>query len=880
MYLRGLCIKHDRRTKVDAFAATAASDAARARAERASVVERSRARVAMADKLRGALANAKNRVQTAVQNQRERRTGSDDATTVRASEDVRALREQLREALEHGQALERAQAALNGEMRRQANANAELKKAAEAAQGEKEEIRQRAATVWSQMTAQIEELKAELSRARARTEGKGGDVDEEALDELEQKAHTEARAIKKVLLEEREKFEMEKQTLKERISELETLLASSREGVARSGESSKETAAMHEDAREARARVAQLESSIEGVKSESEAKVKELESQVKSIRIELEAQVASAKTQLVQAQSSSGAATQALETQLASMQSELQATQLELESKSAALEQAQSSLVQARSSSGTAIEEHSITLETLSEAEVRLGQLQTELDEANATTSALRGVSDELAEERIRNEDLQAHLVTLRSLEKKEKKNEEDMKVASEEIARQKAEIDRLQTELNAARKIQSQADASQALAAHDMESRLKNLQSELESTRATMQEVESASSSDKQQLEATNARLSEQAGANERMRAELQAKTDALTRAESSSTTAMEEVSAQLAFAQAALNAKTEELERANDARESMQSKLSALQVELQTKHDALEVAQASSGTAHELEKEVEAIRAELAAVRAQLLAKEHKLASFEEQASSTRNELQEKLEKSLKHAREQIQLVTEASETKHSSLAIDLETLKANLASAETRNAVMNEELRLTNEALSRSSAEVASIVQIQTQFEQLSARHKESEVAREHLKESLRVANERLVVLEERLKEAEENDATTAEALRTANEEAAKAKDNVASVASASATQFAQERQMMKNALGELQTERDILVKMLKTFHSHGVIHSTSETPQDSDAGSASDFTKRFTEAPSLASVFTPRKRAPYVDTSVPPSPASPN
>ena len=562
------------------------------------------------------------------------------------------------------------------------------------------------------------------------------------------------------------------------------------------------------------------------------------------------------------------------------MQSELQATQLELESKSAALEQAQSSLVQARSSSGTAIEEHSITLETLSEAEVRLGQLQTELDEANATTSALRGVSDELAEERIRNEDLQAHLVTLRSLEKKEKKNEEDMKVASEEIARQKAEIDRLQTELNAARKIQSQADASQALAAHDMESRLKNLQSELESTRATMQEVESASSSDKQQLEATNARLSEQAGANERMRAELQAKTDALTRAESSSTTAMEEVSAQLAFAQAALNAKTEELERANDARESMQSKLSALQVELQTKHDALEVAQASSGTAHELEKEVEAIRAELAAVRAQLLAKEHKLASFEEQASSTRNELQEKLEKSLKHAREQIQLVTEASETKHSSLAIDLETLKANLASAETRNAVMNEELRLTNEALSRSSAEVASIVQIQTQFEQLSARHKESEVAREHLKESLRVANERLVVLEERLKEAEENDATTAEALRTANEEAAKAKDNVASVASASATQFAQERQMMKNALGELQTERDILVKMLKTFHSHGVIHSTSETPQDSDAGSASDFTKRFTEAPSLASVFTPRKRAPYVDTSVPPSPASPN
>ena len=127
-----------------------------------------------------------------------------------------------------------------------------------------------------------------------------------------------------------------------------------------------------------------------------------------------------------------------------------------------------------------------------------------------------------------------------------------------------------------------------------------------------------------------------------------------------------------------------------------------------------------------------------------------------------------------------------------------------------------------------------------------------------------------------------------ASAAEALREANEQAAKAKDNVASIASVSATQFAQERQMMKNALSELQTEREILVKMLKTFHAHGVVHSTSETASHRDASESvfgdgpSEFARRFTDSASLAGVFTPRKRAPYVDLDrqSPNSPRSPN
>jgi chromosome segregation ATPase len=390
----------------------------------------------------------------------------------------------------------------------------------------------------------------------------------------------------------------------------------------------------------------------------------------------------------------------------------------------------------------------------------------------------------------------------------------------------------------------------------------------------------------------------------------ELASKTEALKKAESASNAAAQEKAAakelfdsQLSSARAEIESKTSEAQSASDARDALQSKVSALQGELQAKHEALELAQASTGSATDelqssldaarqralgFETDLEALRAELAALRAELADKTQALTASEQNASAARTELQEKLEKSLEHARAEIQQVTEKHEEVQATLLTDVESLKANLESAETRNAVMEEELRLTNEALNRSSVEASGIESVRTQLAEVSERFKESEMERSTLEQSLRVANERLTSLEERLKVAEENDASAAEALREANEQAAKAKDNVASIASVSATQFAQERQMMKNALSELQTERDILVKMLKTFHAHGVVHSTSETASHRDASESvfgdgpSEFARRFTDSASLAGVFTPRKRAPYVDLDrqSPNSPRSPN
>ena len=338
----------------------------------------------------------------------------------------------------------------------------------------------------------------------------------------------------------------------------------------------------------------------------------------------------------------------------------------------------------------------------------------------------------------------------------------------------------------------------------------------------------------------------------------------------------------------EASQSSSSAEVQELQASKEALESQVSTLQSELESQSAALTQAQSSSSAEVQelqaskealesqvstLQSELESIRAEVATLQGELGHKVHALESLEESADAARTEMQTKLEESLHHAKE-LRLVTEKSESHSASLSMDLESLKASLEAAETRNAVMQEELRLTNEALSRSTNEAASMEPLQAELTAISERHKETETEKLDLEESLRVANERLVSLEEKLKIAEENDASSAEALRNATEEAAKAKDNVASIASVSATQFAQERQMMKNALSELQTERDILVKMLKTFHTHGVLHSTTQSQQTVQAP---DFAHRLAESASIAGVFTPqKKRTPYVDLDSPRSP----
>ena len=473
-------------------------------------------------------------------------------------------------------------------------------------------------------------------------------------------------------------------------------------------------------------------------------------------------------------------------------------------------------------------------------------------------------------------------------------KAREDVGADPEESAEQKKEKIHLEKHLKAIEKVLLEEREKSAATETSLKARITELEALL--AKGETENASNAESAEKvQELEAIISSLklevTQKTSDVERLEAsgpsaeELATLREEATRA----STRVKELESTLELAKNELDETTTELERkeqnvaqlqkheselesqVNDLRKSLEASQSSSSAEVQELQASKEALESQVST---LQSELESIRAEVATLQGELGHKAHALESLEESADAARTEMQTKLEESLHHAKEELRLVTEKSESHSASLSMDLESLKASLEAAETRNAVMQEELRLTNEALSRSTNEAASMETLQAELTAVSERHKETETEKLNLEESLRVANERLVSLEEKLKIAEENDASSAEALRNATEEAAKAKNNVASIASVSATQFAQERQMMKNALSELQTERDILVKMLKTFHTHGVLHSTTQSQQTVQAP---DFAHRLAESASIAGVFTPqKKRTPYVDLGSPRSP----
>ena len=472
-------------------------------------------------------------------------------------------------------------------------------------------------------------------------------------------------------------------------------------------------------------------------------------------------------------------------------------------------------------------------------------------------------------------------------------KAREDVGADPEESAEQKKEKIHLEKHLKAIEKVLLEEREKSAATETSLKARITELEALL--AKGETENASNAESAEKvQELEAIISSLklevTQKTSDVERLEASGPSAEELATLREEATgaSTRVKELESTLELAKNELDETTTELERkeqnvaqlqkheselesqVNDLRKSLEASQSSSSAEVQELQASKEALESQVST---LQSELESIRAEVATLQGELGHKAHALESLEESADAARTEMQTKLEESLHHAKE-LRLVTEKSESHSASLSMDLESLKASLEAAETRNAVMQEELRLTNEALSRSTNEAASMETLQAELTAVSERHKETETEKLNLEESLRVANERLVSLEEKLKIAEENDASSAEALRNATEEAAKAKNNVASIASVSATQFAQERQMMKNALSELQTERDILVKMLKTFHTHGVLHSTTQSQQTVQAP---DFAHRLAESASIAGVFTPqKKRTPYVDLGSPRSP----
>ena len=404
--------------------------------------------------MKNALNAAKAKIGTAVQNQtqrvasardraRTRSSGGDDGLGASGTSGV-ADAEALREAREHADGLEKAQAALNGEMRRMAVEHDRLKAALETVSEEKEAIRQRASAAWTEMTAEIEGLKGELAKAR---EDVGADP-EESAEQKKEKIHLEKhlKAIEKVLLEEREKSAATETSLKARITELEALLAkgetenasnaesaekvqeleaiisslklevtqktSDVERLEASGPSAEELATLREEATRASTRVKELESTLELAKNELDDTTTELErkeqnvAQLQKHESELESQVNDLRKSLEASQSSSSAEVQELQASKEALESQVSTLQSELESQSAALTQAQSS-------SSAEVQELQASKEAL---ESQVSTLQSELESQSAAlTQAQSSSSAEVQELQASKEALESQVSTLQS---------------------------------------------------------------------------------------------------------------------------------------------------------------------------------------------------------------------------------------------------------------------------------------------------------------------------------------------------------------------------------------------------------------------------------------------------------------------------------
>ena len=752
---------------------------------------------------------------------------------VAALESERTRAQEAEAAVE---ALERARDALNRELQRAAAEEANMREAMNNALEEREMIRTRASEAWSEMSAKIEGLNAELEvqRAKAQLQGSG---------------QTHVAALENVIEEERQTSAQKEKNLLEKIAQLEERLA------------------FADEANEANDKLASniqtLQTKLDAVQVELAAKmteVKDLEQSKESSTRDLQDELARVKQSAQVAEATS-----------ASLESHVNSLKAEIEEKSKALEIASAESIKSN------IDELEATLAQAQASVVSLqSELQVKIEALTVAEASASGFKNELESVR---ESLESQLLA-----------------AQQQVQMKTEALDAKTEALELAQSSVASTNVEREVTQQVLESELAKVQSELHAKSEALQIAESALSTTISEKEISQAALESQVA----------------------------DLNAQLNVAKEALEAKIEAFERAEalaasaeeitNVRQTYENQIAVLDLEMQEKQNAMERAEAScESMSQELESVRTSLQAQCAALRGELQVQIEALAAqtealehaealsanaiesgsvretLENQLAMVQTELQSKSE-ALLQAEQVCTIATQNADAARAALESQVATLQAALAekSQELEGAVAStssiheieaklvqalDAVQASDAAKQTLESQVATLqAEIQDKA-QLTGRYDELQGVNSTLESSLREANERLDALRDEIKQAAEKDASAAEALALAEKDAAKAKDNVASIASASATQFAQERQMMKNALGELQSERDILVKMLKTFHQHGNIHSTSVSQNIEESSSPGDsFMRRFTDSPSIASVFTPRKPPP-------PPPSSP-
>jgi chromosome segregation ATPase len=382
----------------------------------------------------------------------------------------------------------------------------------------------------------------------------------------------------------------------------------------------------------------------------------------------------------------------------------------------------------------SASEEHAKLTQNLAEAESKLAALQNDLNAANDKAMMFEGMDDALAEEKIRNKDLQAQLVMLKSLEAKEKPLEVELAAAKETVEKLKAEVQNAQSALESA-----QADVEAARA--DADAQTMQLREDLAIAVESLRKVEESAAEEQAKIEEERAQfvsqiddITEQLGVSERAvfekDAEIQSLVARIEDAQSSSNDDVARLQAALEAAEQEKQAQsTDLLERLNDVSSQLEDahgKFAALSDENATLESEIaakidEIAALTSRVQEASQSsndETRALRAQLEELSAENASQSASIAKLSDAARATNEEAnalkaaKTAVEDALRAKDHEIARAQSAFDDARGAAAAELVDARSRLDAAETEKSVQHEQLVEINARMQAQTAELAAL------------------------------------------------------------------------------------------------------------------------------------------------------------------------
>lgn len=394
-------------------------------------------------------------------------------------------------------------------------------------------------------------------------------------------------------------------------------------------------------------------------------------------------------------------------------------------------------------------DEHENVSRSLAEAETKLEALHQELTEANAKVMTLNGMDDALAEEKVRNTELQAQLVVLHRLEEEKKEDAKALETANVTIESLKDNIKNAQIEL----KMASEAQEMAVKARTDADAQIEQLSAQLTKVMNSMKELEESATEERakyenyseermiltsriedvtERLETAERTVFEKDAELESLAAQVEeardASTDDLARLQSQLEAMQRDKEAQATQQAGEIDAVNSQLKETNEKLESLNAEKRTLETQLAAKGEEAkaltlrvnEISNSSSDEFQALREQLESANAEKVA-QAQSIAQLNDAARMANEEIETLKAAKKEAEETLRMKDDEVNKVKSALEKAQRGSSSELEAVRARLDAAEIEKSAQHSQLVEINARLQEQSAEIAKLNSARTQAEE---------------------------------------------------------------------------------------------------------------------------------------------------------------